>query len=136
MIGKWPTNSNSSNNSSNNSNNTGAAVEQKASQWLQQQGLKFIAANYHCKAGEIDIIMRDNEHLVFVEVRYRRQNSFGDGLDSVDWRKQKKLSKAAAFYLLEHPHYNNLPCRFDVIAARPDGHATLHWTWIKDAFTV
>ena len=128
MIGKWQTKSTTT--------DTGAAVEQKAKQWLQQQGLIFIESNYRCKGGEIDIIMRDAEHLVFVEVRYRKKNSFGDGLDSVDWHKQKKLQKAAAFYLLEHPPFNRLPCRFDVIAARPDNHASLHWTWVKDAFTV
>ena len=127
MIGKWQTRKNTT--------DTGAAVEQQARQWLQQQGLKFIESNYHCRVGEIDIIMRDAEQLVFVEVRYRKQNSFGDGLESVNWRKQKKLQKAAAFYLAKNTPCNNLPCRFDVIAARPDYHGSLHWTWIKDAFT-
>ena len=127
MLEKWKT--------KNSSNNIGAVVEQKARRWLQQQGLKFIECNYHCTVGEIDIIMQDDGQLVFVEVRYRRKNSFGDGLESVDWRKQKKLHKAAAFYLLENTRFNTLPCRFDVIAARPDDHAMLHWTWIKNAFT-
>ncbi len=127
MIGKGQTKQNTT--------LSGAAIEQQATAWLQQQGLKCIARNYHCKVGEIDIIMRDAEHLVFVEVRFRKSSSFGSGLDSVDWRKQQKLQKAAGFYLLANPSFNTLPCRFDVIAARPDQHSTLHWTWIKDAFT-
>ena len=117
------------------SHQIGAIVEQKARRWLQQRGLQLIASNYHCTAGEIDIIMRDDTHLVFVEVRYRSKNSFGDGLESVDARKQNKLHKAAACYLLENAALNFLPCRFDVMAAKPDNHTGLHWTWIKDAFT-
>ncbi|ARN74879.1 YraN family protein [Oceanicoccus sagamiensis] len=114
---------------------TGAAAEQKARQWLQQQGLSYIASNYRCKAGEIDIIMRDGQQLVFVEVRYRKQGSFGDGLESVTWRKQQKLLKAAACYLQEKKRLNSMPCRFDVVAAKPGCHDQLHWTWVKDAFT-
>ena len=88
MLERWRTKSSS--------NNTGAAIEQKTRRWLQQQGSKVVECNYNCGVGEIDIIMRDNGYLVFVEVRYRRQSCFGDGLESVDWRKQKKLRKAAA----------------------------------------
>jgi putative endonuclease len=113
----------------------GAAVEHKASQWLQQQGLKKLEKNYHCRQGEIDIIMRDGQQLVFVEVRYRKNNHYGDGLDSVDWRKQQKLQKAAAHYLLKRPQYQHLVCRFDVLAAQLGDNATLDWSWVKNAFT-
>lgn len=118
-----------------NTTSTGAAVEQKAGLWLQQQGLNKLEQNYRCREGEIDIIMRDGQQLVFIEVRYRKQSNYGDGLESVDWRKQQKLQKAAAHYLLERPQYQHLACRFDVLAAQPGDNATLRWSWIKNAFT-
>ena len=100
MLEKWRTKG---------ASKTGVIIEQKAKQWLQQQGLQLIACNYHCTAGEIDIIMQDDTHLVFIEVRYRSKNCFGDGLESVDGRKQKKLHKAAANYLLQNAALNSCP---------------------------
>ena len=114
---------------------TGALIEHKASLWLQDQGLTLVEKNYRCRVGEIDIIMRDGLDLVFVEVRFRRHNSYGNGLESVDWRKQQRLQKAAAHYLLHRSHLNNLPCRFDVLAAQPNSKTTLRWSWIKNAFS-
>ena len=114
----------------------GAYVEKKAYHWLQRQGLKSVAVNYRCKTGEIDIIMLDGQQLVFVEVRYRKSASFGDGLESVDRRKQQKIQKAAAHFLTDRPGFNHLPCRFDVIAAKPSSDSSLHWNWVKDAFTL
>ncbi|MEH6559069.1 MAG: YraN family protein [Oceanicoccus sp.] len=116
--------------------NFGADIEKKACQWLQRQGLTSLEVNYRCKTGEIDIIMLDDQQLVFVEVRYRKSKLFGDGLESVDWRKQQKLQKAAAHFLMVRTQFNQLPCRFDVIAASPDRDSSLHWSWVKDAFTL
>lgn len=112
----------------------GAEIEKKASQWLQQQGLTQLYCNYSCRVGEIDIIMLDQQQLVFVEVRYRKRGHFGDGAESVDWRKQKKLIKAASQFLLEYPEQAHRNCRFDVLAAQGSNDATLQWSWISDAF--
>jgi putative endonuclease len=115
---------------------TGARMELQASCWLAQQGLKYIESNYRCKLGEIDIIMLDGQQLVFVEVRYRRQTAFGGAAASVDRRKQKKLLKAAAHYLLQHPIYRSHSCRFDVMAVEPaKDKAELVWYWIQNAFS-
>ncbi len=114
----------------------GASIEREAGKWLQHKGLKSLESNYRCKSGEIDIIMLDGQQLVFVEVRYRKSALFGDGLESVDWRKQQKLQKAAAHFLLQRPQFGHLPCRFDVIAASPDDESNVHWNWIKHAFTL
>lgn len=120
----------------NNRDNTGAEVEKLAARWLSLQGLRLIENNYSCRVGEIDLIMLDDLQLVFVEVRYRRQSAYGDGLESVDRRKQLKLQKAAAHFLMKRPRYAQYSCRFDVLAAKPDAqHGKLHWQWIKDAFT-
>ena len=125
------------------SNTTGAEIELATERWLKKQGLEPLQRNYRCREGEIDIIMLDKEHLVFIEVRYRKQNKYGDGLESVNWRKQQKLQKAAAHYLLQHTQYNNYPCRFDVVAVCPcnkaaqysNRNAKLQWSWIKNAFS-
>ena len=79
--------------------------------------------------GEIDLIARDKEYLVFVEVKCRSQNRAGYSLDAVNPAKQKQISKAARYLLAAEHHCTEIPCRFDVIGI--DG-GCLHW--IKDAF--
>lgn len=116
--------------------NLGQQVEAQAQRWLAHRGLTPLEKNYRCKAGEIDLVMRDGEALVFVEVRYRRQNRFGGGLESVDLRKQRKLLLAARHYLAHRKQYDDCPCRFDVLAASPAAGPgdKLEWQWIRDAF--
>jgi putative endonuclease len=117
------------------SSTKGAQIEQQANQWLVTQGLKSIERNYRCKLGEIDLIMLDRRQLVFVEVRYRKQTRFGSAAESVNWRKQQKLLRAAAHYLAHRREYSKLPCRFDVLAAQPsDDETSIRWDWIQDAF--
>ena len=85
--------------------------------------------NYRCRQGEIDLIARDKEYLVFVEVKYRSQNRAGYSLDAVNAAKQKKISKVARYFLAAEYHCTEIPCRFDVIGI---DEGCLHW--IKDAF--
>lgn len=118
-----------------NSNALGAQAEDLACQYLNQQGLQLVARNYRCKLGEIDLIMRDKDYLVFVEVRYRKQMGFGSNLESVNYFKQQKLIKATRYYLQTHNLYNTQACRFDVVAlTKQTGEFKLEW--IKDAFQV
>lgn len=112
----------------------GARAEQLARRWLQARGLKLVAQNFRCRVGEIDLIMRDGEELVFVEVRYRKRAQYGGGLESVDWRKQKKLINAANSFLISERRYRNCACRFDVMAGSRNRQNDLHWDWIKQAF--
>ena len=112
-----------------NTRNTGTSYERKAAEYLEQQGLVILKHNYRCRQGEIDLIARDKEYLVFVEVKYRSQNRAGYSLDAVNPAKQKKLSKVARYFLAAEYHCTEIPCRFDVIGI--DG-GCLHW--IKDAF--
>ncbi|MDF2940268.1 MAG: protein Nwat [Gammaproteobacteria bacterium] len=104
--------------------------ENLALSFLKKKGLKLIAKNFYSRFGEIDLIMRDKETLVFVEVRYRGSEKFGSSLESVSWHKQQRLIKTAEYYLLSSPQ--NLPCRFDVLAVSP--HNTQSINWIKNAF--
>ena len=110
----------------------GLFIEQEALLYLQSQGLKFIDANFVCKSGEIDLIMRDNEVYVFVEVRYRKISEFGDGAESVTKTKQSKIIRASRVYLQEKNLCDKVLCRFDVIAASDDGQKEI--LWVKDAF--
>lgn len=112
--------------------NCGQHAEAEARDFLEQQGLKLVTANFSCKSGEIDLIMRDGEVLVFVEVRYRKLSGYGDGVESVTSSKRSKIIRTAKHYLLEQNLYDKVPCRFDVIAASPD--VTQKLLWIKDAF--
>jgi putative endonuclease len=94
---------------------TGAHWEDAALAHLQRNGLKLVERNFVCRFGEIDLILRDRDHLVFAEVRYRRDAARGDGTLSVGAAKRAKLTRAASIYLQAHPQFSQLPCRFDVV---------------------
>jgi putative endonuclease len=112
---------------------TGQAAEAYACEHLKQNGLTLISKNYRCKRGEIDLIMRDQDTTVFVEVRYRRSQRFGSGAESVNHHKQRKLLAAADTYLQQHPRAAKAPCRFDVVSLSLQGD-TPQLEWIRDAF--
>lgn len=112
---------------SNRNSATGRKSERHAEQFLRAQGLTLVKRNFRCKTGEIDLIMRDDSGLVFVEVRHRSSSQFGTGAETVDWRKQQRLVRAASHFLVTHPRYNECSCRFDVVAIGTDGHDELLW---------
>lgn len=101
---------------------TGTAGEDRALAYLQQQGLRLVERNFRCKMGEIDLIMRHDAVLVFVEVRARADDRHGGAAASITPAKQRRLIRAAQFYL---QRLRTLPaCRFDVIAIDGD---VLRW---------
>lgn len=108
----------------------GARAEQLAAQFLQRQGLTLVQTNYHCRFGEIDLILRDKETLVFAEVRQRRNSDFGGSAASIDARKQQKLILTAQHYLSSQPRLP--PCRFDAVLLD----AAENIEWVKNAFEV
>jgi putative endonuclease len=109
----------------------GRQAEDAACRYLIQQRLHLIQRNFQCRFGEIDLIMQDQHELVFVEVRFRANNAFGDAADSVHWHKQQRLIRSAQYYLQQLPQ---LPCcRFDVVAL---ANTLTQIQWIKDAFQV
>lgn len=110
--------------------------EQRAESWLRARGLKTLERNYHCRGGEIDLIMLDDsgdygEVLVFTEVRLRAVGARVGGLESVDKHKRRRLVHAARHFLMEHPDFSEHLCRFDVIGI--DGESG-RFDWIADAF--
>ncbi|TFW15403.1 YraN family protein [Massilia arenosa] len=92
----------------------GHAWEQHALSYLRKRGLTLIAENYRCKGGELDLIMRDQDTVVFVEVRQRADADHGGPLASITPAKVRRLLRAAQTWLLTQRHVP--PCRFDIIA--------------------
>ncbi len=112
----------------------GRATEAFAEQYLIQQGLIPIDRNVHCRQGEIDLIMKENQILVFVEVKYRKNNHFGGAISAIPQSKQDKIKHCVAFYLHKvNLNEYNTPCRFDVIALEGDINQP-QVTWLKNAF--
>ena len=105
----------------------GAAAEQTAVDYLTQQGLVLVERNFRCRLGEIDLIMRDGQTLVFIEVRQRASQQFGGAAGSIDGRKQQKLIATAQQYLARLG--KTPPCRFDALLLQGQS-----MEWIRDAF--
>ena len=81
----------------------GQQAEQRALDFLQSKGLRLQERNFRCKTGEIDLIMRDKQSLVFVEVRYRSRCDYGHAFETVGSRKRGRILSTAAHYLQNHP---------------------------------
>ena len=110
----------------------GRRGEELAADCLARVGYTILARNWRCPLGELDIVARDGETLVFVEVRTRRSARFGSPEESVGFSKRQKLSRLAAFYLHRHGLFD-VPARFDVVAVHllPSGPEV---ELIRDAF--
>lgn len=117
-----------------NTRQQGQASEQLACQHLQHQGLRLLTQNWHCRQGELDMVMLDGDTVVFVEVRYRRHAAWGGAVESVDARKRARLAAAAQHFLLQESRWAKHPCRFDVVAISPDDHSHPRLDWIQNAF--
>ena len=111
----------------------GARYEDIALAHLERAGLALIARNYQCRYGELDLVMRERDVVVFVEVRYRGASRFGDGVDSVGAAKRAKLVRAASAFLAEHPRLAGAACRFDVLAIG-GGEDAPSMDWRRNAF--
>jgi len=111
----------------------GEQAETTALKFLISHGLKLIIQNYRVRCGEIDLIMKDNQTIVFVEVRYRKNSEFGSGAETVTYTKQKKLTKAALHYIQKNSKLSKHNFRFDVISISPKGN-NFKIDWIDNAF--
>jgi len=107
----------------------GADAEQIAADFLAAKGMHIVARNFRTRFGEIDLVARDGQSVVFVEVRLRTNDYFGGAADSVDGPKRSRVVAAARSYLASmHPEP---PCRFDVVTLDGDSPR-----WIRAAFDV
>lgn len=125
----------------------GAKAEDAAAVFMQQQGYLLVAQNFNSRCGEIDLIVRGGNQLVFVEVRQRKANSLVSALESITPAKQRKIIKAAQVFLQQHQQFQHHDCRFDVIAyttskltdvqsvtLRQSSSDSLQMEWIQAAF--
>ena len=94
----------------------GKQEENVAVAYLTKQGLQILFRNYHCRGGELDIVAMHNCELDFVEVRYRKLTAWGDAVESVNVTKQQRWVHAAQCFCLQHPEFDDLTKRFDLIA--------------------
>lgn len=111
-----------------NNRRTGSYYEKLAGEYLMQNGYEILEYNYRCKTGEIDIIARDGEYLVFCEVKYRADDRKGHPSEAVDLAKQRVISKCALYYMMVNA-IEDMPCRFDVVSIEKD-----EITLYRDAF--
>ena len=112
----------------------GKLAEQYACEFLSRQGLQLLTQNYRCNLGEIDLIMQDDQEIVFVEVRLRNNTLYGDAVDSVDFKKQQKIIRTAAHYLQSTKLLDKVNCRFDIIGlSYASTNAAVDW--VQDAFS-
>ncbi len=124
----------------------GSLFEQQACEYLQAQGLTLVAQNWQQpKIGELDLVMMEAgpawSTLVFIEVRQRKRSVYGDAALSVTTSKQRKVIKAAQYFLQQYPEYARYDCRFDVIAYNTAGKLSSKEhplsdepEWLKGAF--
>ncbi len=113
---------------------TGHSAEAFACNYLEDRGLILLVRNYRGRFGEIDLVMRDDSMLVFIEVRQRRSQRYGTPAETVDARKQGRLRATAEQYLQQHhPRESQKPCRFDIVAIT-DGPQGQQIEWLRDAF--
>lgn len=92
----------------------GMHYERLAGAYLKTRGYEILQYNFCCRMGEIDIIARDGEYLVFCEVKYRDTEEKGHPLESVSYAKQRKISQCALYYISKQG-YTDMAYRFDVI---------------------
>ena len=110
----------------------GDDFEQRACDELERAGLKLLARNYTTRHGELDLVMRDGDAVVFVEVR-QRGGGHGSAAASVTRSKREKLLRTASLWLAANPQHAHRPCRFDVVSYDGRGEATAA-QWLRGAF--
>lgn len=107
----------------------GDAAEDLACRFLSNQGLRPVERNFHCRLGEIDLVLLDRNCLVFAEVRYRKTDRFTPAALTIDQYKQRKLVRTAALYISRRPRFADHIVRFDIVSVDGDD-----INWMRDAF--
>ena len=107
---------------------TGSAAESRAVQLLVRKGYRIVERNFRCHSGELDVVARDGDVLVFVEVRSRANADHGHATEAVDVRKQKQVARVAMHYIgLRDPVFQR--SRFDVVAITGDEEVLIQDAW-------
>lgn len=107
----------------------GRAGEDRAVAFLRQRGLTILDRNVTCAGAELDVVARDGETIVFVEVRSRRHDDRGHPFETIDRRKQARLRRGATGWLVARDLFERVPVRFDAIAIVGD-----ELEWLANCF--
>lgn len=110
----------------------GSEAERLACGHLQARGLIRLAANYRCRYGELDLVMRDGAQLVVVEVRSRRSDRHGAPEASISHRKRRCLMRAAQCFVRDNPQFSGMMLRFDVVGVLKEA-SRARYRWIRNA---
>jgi putative endonuclease len=102
-----------------NNRQVGTQYEIISSQYLEKLGYIILSKNYRCRSGEIDIIAKDQDYIVFVEVKFRHSTAYGIPAEAVNYVKRQRIIRVAQYYLMQHGLYES-KCRFDVISLTTD----------------
>jgi putative endonuclease len=110
----------------------GSEAERFARTFLEQQGLTFVMKNYRCRTGEIDLIMQDNDELVFVEVKFRSKSQHGSAIEFFHASKKRKFESAVMHYMQEKGFNPSIiPHRIDLIGIEGNGQQAQNINWLK-----
>ena len=118
----------------NQNKNKGQYYEGLAREYLLEQGLVLLNANYHCQFGEIDLIMLEQEVLCFIEVKFRNSLGFGGAASAIPTQKQRKIVKSALFFLSGNRKFSEHAMRFDAFLIQRQSDAGHKLNWIQNAF--
>ena len=94
----------------------GKSGEAHARAWLEARGYRWVASNWHCHSGELDIVMTDGDELVFVEVKTRTGEFAGRASEAVSRDKRRKIITSAEWFISAHPPYQDMIWRCDIVA--------------------
>ena len=103
-----------------NQREVGTRQESRAAEYLESLGYHILVRNFRCRFGEIDLIAKQDDTYIFIEVKYRTGRTAGDPTSAVDGKKQKKISKTAELLPHAPPDPDGCACRFDVVAETPE----------------
>lgn len=108
----------------------GRTGETAAASFLEEQGVQILYRNYRCRQGEIDLIGREDDTLLIVEVKMRKSRRQGSPCEAVGWRKQRKICRVFDYFRMKHRLDDYVPVRFDVVEVD----SAYRCRWIKNAF--
>jgi len=111
----------------------GKDSEQLAVEYLQKEGYEILQRNYRIRSGEIDVVAKEKNTLVFIEVKSRSTTRYGHAIQSLTRQQQKRLSKTALTYMHQHK-LKDQSARFDVVAIQKNQYMGIEIRLIKNAF--
>lgn len=111
----------------------GKIGEDRACEELRRRGYTIVERRFRTRCGELDIVARDGNTIVFVEVKTRSGGNFGNPFESVTWHKRQRLSRMATSYLFLK-RLSDVACRFDIVSVMPNAAGKLEVEILKSAF--